>query len=136
MAISYSIFLKSRFLDAAGDFDETLGVGAGTPWGAGEESDYLLRGLKSGRRLRYYPDLEVRHPRRDAASVDSARLMSYARGHGRVLRKHGYSLFDLVLEVIKTTGAFVVFSLARRRLMKPYLIRAVGYLSGYFSPRA
>ena len=42
-------------------FDESLGVGAGTPWGAGEETDYLLRLLEDGHRIFYDPAIAIWH---------------------------------------------------------------------------
>lgn len=135
MAISYSIFLRLPFVDAVGNFDETLGVGAGTRWGAGEESDYLIRGIKRGQRLRYYPELEVRHPRRDILD-DGQRILGYACGHGRVLRKNGYSFLFLGKEIVVALAAFGVYTLTRRRIMTPYLVRARGYFSGFFSKAA
>ena len=38
-----------------------LGVGSGTPMGSGEETDYLLRALEQGFRIRFEPDLVVFH---------------------------------------------------------------------------
>ena len=45
--ISFTIFLRRRVVERVGEFDETLGVGAGTPYGSCEESDYLIRAVKS-----------------------------------------------------------------------------------------
>src|SRR5262245_18066114 len=39
-AITFTIFLRRRAATGVA-FDETLGVGAGSQWGAGEETDYL-----------------------------------------------------------------------------------------------
>ncbi|MGI5864876.1 MAG: glycosyltransferase family 2 protein, partial [Myxococcales bacterium] len=54
-AISFSVFLRAKVARTIGGFDETLGVGAGTPWGSGEETDYLLRALEAGFDLRFDP---------------------------------------------------------------------------------
>ena len=40
--------LVTPVVEAVGAFDETLGPGAGTPWGSGEDTDYHLRILKAG----------------------------------------------------------------------------------------
>lgn len=90
-AISYTIFLRRLVVDAVGSFDETLGVGAGTPWGSGEETDYLLRALSLQFQLIYEPSIFVFHPH-PLTQYDEklfARGAAYGAGMGRVLRKHG-----------------------------------------------
>jgi glycosyltransferase involved in cell wall biosynthesis len=93
--ISSCIFLKRHAVEAVGDFDETLGVGAGTPYGAGEETDYLIRVVKSGYQLYYRPDLFVRHPPSEQTITPKMlqRTYFYGAGMGRVLRKHHYPLW-------------------------------------------
>ncbi len=93
MAISYTIFLRRAVCDRLPTgFDETLGVGANTRFGSGEETDYLLRALHEGSRLRYLPEITVFHPNKtltlDAAAVRKA--YQYGMGMGRVLSKHLY----------------------------------------------
>lgn len=90
--VSSGIFMRRDVLERLGDFDEDLGTGSGTPFGAGEETDMVLRALASGARMRYMPDLSVRHPDfRDAGMTTEtlAKVRRYNRGFGRVLRKHG-----------------------------------------------
>lgn len=91
LALSATIFLRRELVEAVGGFDETLGLGAGTPWGSGEESDYLLRALALGFRLRYDPALVVWHPPPPSVYSEQAyaRGLSYGAGLGRVLRKSG-----------------------------------------------
>jgi glycosyltransferase involved in cell wall biosynthesis len=71
-------------------FDESLGVGSGTEWGAGEGTDLLLRLLADGKLLYYFPDIAVGHPplltRYNAKAWRKAH--SYGCGMGRVLRNH------------------------------------------------
>jgi GT2 family glycosyltransferase len=88
---SATLFLKAKLVRAVGDFDPDLGSGSGTPFGAGEETDYVLRALASGARIRYVPHLEVNHAEwRSAGEPDEvrAKVRRYNRGFGRVLRKH------------------------------------------------
>src|SRR5262249_9641648 len=59
-AITFSIFLRAEVAREF-MFDETLGVGAGTPWGAGEETDYLLRMIEAGHVVHYDPSIAVWH---------------------------------------------------------------------------
>ncbi|WP_158899665.1 glycosyltransferase family 2 protein [Burkholderia sp. L27(2015)] len=93
--ISSCIFLKRHAVEAVGEFDETLGVGAGTPYGSGEETDYLIRVVKGGFRLNYLPDLFVRHPPSEQVITSKMleRTYFYGAGMGYVLRKHHYPLW-------------------------------------------
>lgn len=90
-AISFSIFLRRPLVERIGGFDEALGVGAGTPWGAGEETEYLLRGLQTGGRVEYDHDLVLRHPVKTAGFGPDAieRQCRYEAGLGRVIRHAG-----------------------------------------------
>lgn len=130
MAISYCIFLRLDVVRTVGLFNETLGVGSGSPWGAGEESDYLLRAIRQGARFFYEPDIHIHHPDKAPLS-DPLRFLSYARGHGRVLRLHGYPWATVAKDVFVALGAFLVKSMTERHLMYPYLYRAWGYIAGY-----
>jgi hypothetical protein len=132
MGISYCIFLRLAIVRKVGSFDETLGVGSGTPWGAGEESDYLLRAIRHGARLHYNPDIHIYHP--DKTMSDPSRLLAYARGHGRVLRLNGYSWITVAKDVFVALAAFIVKSASTRHIMYPYLYRAWGYIAGYSAP--
>lgn len=90
--VAVSIYLRGYVVDRVGPFDETLGVGAGTPWGSGEETDYLLRALEHGFELHFDPALVSRHEqtRTDMSDATITAGFSYGMGMGRVLRKHGY----------------------------------------------
>lgn len=117
--ISFTIFLKKHVVDQVGFFDEKLGVGAGTPWGSGEETDYLLRALQAGFRLFYNPDITVHHAQHVAQYNRQAfrRAYSYGAGMGRVLRKHEYPLWFVLYEWAKSGGGGFV-SLLRGRFGK------------------
>ena len=60
-AVSPSIFVRRSVVGEV-RFDETLGVGSGTVYGSGEESDFLLQLLEHHRRLDYRPEFVVHHP--------------------------------------------------------------------------
>lgn len=97
-AVTYVYFLRRKAALGVGGFDERLGPGAGTPWGAGDDNDYMLRVLKGGARVYFDPALKVHHPPLfsgfDAATL--AKRASYARADGRVLRKHPMPLWWMV----------------------------------------
>jgi len=136
-AISYTIFLKRHVCDAvAGGFDETLGVGANTLFGSGEETDYLIRAIRSGKRLRYAPEITVFHPNK-TAQIDVqmiGKAMKYGCGMGRVLAKHGYPLHFRVKVLARPMLGCVLAALQ----LRPTLIRfrwatAVGRFRGMVS---
>lgn len=102
-ALSVSLFLRREVVDRVGLFDESLGVGAGTLWGSGEETDYVLRALNAGYLLRFDPAIEILHPaakdRFDLAQ--RTRAYAYALGMGRVLRTHSFPLRDRLQFVLR-----------------------------------
>lgn len=110
--ISYTMFLRREVVTAVGPFDEDLGVGAGTPWGSGEETDYLIRALEAGFRIFYDPNLWVVHPNKEPTPVMAYR---YALGMGRVLRKHGYPLWFLAYYSARNLGATLLHLASGKR---------------------
>src|SRR5262249_368609 len=93
---------------------ETLGPGSGTPWGAGEETDYLLRAIDAGFTIEYEPELTVSHPQKrvdyTAATVAAGR--SYGMAMGRVLRKNGYPRWSAASHAGRAFGGAAI-ALAR-----------------------
>jgi glycosyltransferase involved in cell wall biosynthesis len=89
---SYTTFYRKSALDRAGTFNESLGVGSGTIWGAGEETELMLRALRKNAKGLYDPELRIVHPEPlaifDAYTIDRGRR--YNRGFGRVLRLGEY----------------------------------------------
>lgn len=83
----WSMFLSKGAVDGV-RFNDELGVGADTPWGAGEGTDFLLRILGRGYSIQYEPRLFVHHPSDPRPEWVA---LNYARGLGRVLRLNGYS---------------------------------------------
>lgn len=110
-AVSFTLFLRTHVVREIGPFDETLGIGAGTPWGSGEETDYLLRALEHGFALYYEPSLIVHHPQKERSPVVA---ISYGRGMARVLRTHGYSPWFRSKAVLRPLGGSLL-SLVRGR---------------------
>lgn len=112
--ISYTIFLRRAVVVGVGEFDETLGVGAGTPWGSGEETDFLVRALKSGAVVLYDPAVVVHHPTKTDTINEQLlhKAFSYGCGLGRVLRKHGYGMRFRLRALIRPAGG-VLLSMAK-----------------------
>jgi glycosyltransferase involved in cell wall biosynthesis len=136
---SISLFFRTGCARQVGDFDEQLGVGAGTPWGAGEDTDYVLRALAQGAVGMHEPSLRVLH----AAAVRSIedapgcrRTRAYARGLGRVLRKHRFPLWMVlggcVLSFARACRALVI---ARPDEARWHLEVLAGRVEGWCSRR-
>jgi hypothetical protein len=111
------MFVKRALAEQIGGFDESLGVGAGTPWGSGEEADFLIRIIDAGYRLYYRPELYVRHENVTKLFTPGLvrRADSYGAGMGRVLNKHRYPLWKK-LEVMLRPVAGMLRSLSRGEL--------------------
>ncbi|MBI4756210.1 MAG: glycosyltransferase family 2 protein [Betaproteobacteria bacterium] len=89
-ASSITLFLRRDLFESLGGFDERLGV---SRWfGAGEETDFVLRALHAGYRFRYCPDALVHHafsPRPVGRLGEAcARARSRERGIGALYAKH------------------------------------------------
>lgn len=89
LAISFCLFFRKNVIDKVGEFNEEIGVGASTLYGAGEESDYLYRALNNGFRICHFPELQVFHPRKDSdEDLVFSRATSYGFGIGYVMKKN------------------------------------------------
>lgn len=114
-SVTYVYFLRRGAALGVGGFDVSLGPGAGTPWGAGDDNDFMLRALENGARVYFDPELTVHHPPLflgfDAASI--SKREHYARADGRVLRKHPMPAWWML--------AFFAMPLARWFLAAPSL---------------
>jgi GT2 family glycosyltransferase len=113
--VSYTIFLRSSVCSAVGPFDEELGVGAGTRFGSGEETDYLIRTAKLGFNIQYLPELIVFHPNQklyDRNQRDKA--FRYGMGMGKVLSKHRYNLSNNLLAILRPLGGALLSLLTLR----------------------
>lgn len=122
-AVEYTIFLRREKIRGVW-FDEALGPGAGTIYGAGEGTEYLLQLLASESRLHYNPDLVVIHPSPHhiyGATVMRDRAYRYGCGAGHVLRQGRYPLWFMANWLIRPLGGAILslgplrFSEARYR---------------------
>ena len=137
-AVAVTIFFRRKVVDAVDGFDETLGVGSGTPWGSGEETDYVLRALESGFRIDYDPSVVVYHesPNPPFTRVAAARGYSYGMGNARVLRKHGYRWSFAAYRIMQLVAGSAYF-LVRGRFghARFYWAMARGRAVGWFRSR-
>jgi glycosyltransferase involved in cell wall biosynthesis len=100
-APSVTLFLRRKVIDRVGRFDESLGLGSGTPYGSGEETDYLVRAFNADCRIVRHPEIVVNHPDQDLSSPGSAdKARSYGRGRNRVIRKHSLGTWFVLVNVL------------------------------------
>lgn len=87
---SITLFLRRQVIDDVGEFDERFGVGQW--YGAGEESDLVLRALAGRHRIAYEPSAVIHHHYDPRPPVDWRRhaqaLRRRSRGTGAVYAKH------------------------------------------------
>ena len=136
-ATSISLFLRGEIIKAVGDFDETLGVGAGTFWGGGEDIDYALRAVEAGFKVYYRPDVLVFHPSPPALDYSKLahRAFRYGAGIGRVWRKHDFPLWLVAYYLVRPAGGSILSLLRGRKSKAHYHFSAFqgrfrGWLSG------
>lgn len=132
-AISYTIFIKNSDKII---FDERLGIGSGTPFGSGEETDLLLRLIRDGFKGRYFRNLYVYHPNKSIE--DLSRLKSYAMGMGGVFRKNLClnisflkAFFNLMI-VRPLGGALLYFVKFNFKTCKLYFLNMIYRWKGFF----
>lgn len=110
-AISHTIFLRRSVVERVGGFDERLGLGSGTPWGSGEEIDYLVRALRLGARLEYDPSFVVTHPVRPFSADELVALGRRDGGSiGYVLSANRYPAGTILRLLVRPLVASVAFA--------------------------
>jgi GT2 family glycosyltransferase len=135
--ISFTIFVRRTLIDKVGLFDESLSLGAGTPWGAADETDYLLGALQAGCKLRYEPSLAIPHPgpinQSPAATGKSPeRAFRYAMGTGRVIWKRGLPFWYAGYRAARPlVGAAAAMGRMKWEQAKIYLAVSKGITRGY-----
>ncbi|HJV86018.1 MAG TPA: glycosyltransferase family A protein [Noviherbaspirillum sp.] len=88
MAVSFMLFFNRKLFAHIGNFDSRLGVGQ---WfGAGEETDLVMRALHAGASITFFQDAVVHHPWKPAGSGPVARheMRRRERGTGALYAKH------------------------------------------------
>ena len=93
---SFQLFFHRQLFERIGNFDCRLGVGLF--YGAGEETDLVLRALRAGTLLTYEPSAQVHHPIKTPTPDPQARLAARyrARGAGALWAKHGLPAWVIV----------------------------------------
>jgi glycosyltransferase involved in cell wall biosynthesis len=131
---SATLFLRREVVSAVGGFNENLGIGAPSPYQAGEERDYVLRALACGFEMWYEPGLTVYHP--SLYSIEHQRRNTYvsALSEGCVQRLHGYPLHRVGGELARSFGGAAI-RLCQGDWFRAQVcgLRGAGQLVGYVS---
>jgi glycosyltransferase involved in cell wall biosynthesis len=113
-------------------FDESLGPGAGTRFGCGEDTDLLLTLMNRGIRGRFYSILYIGHPCKNEF-VDVRRAESYGGGFGRVLAKHSNPLLFVGMVAFDFARAALRMLLGDRSRASRFWAHGNGMIRAYFS---
>lgn len=131
---SSTIFVRRTAATRDKLFDESIGAGAGTRFGSGEETDYILGLLATGLRGYFDRTWYIGHPKRDMLSgqINESRARGYGSGMGYVLRKHSHHLLAagfVVYDLIRSLAALTRGDLRAASLCRCH---AHGIVNGYF----
>ena len=134
--IEWACIFKKDLLINLGGFDPLIGVGANSPWQSCEIQDLSLRALEKGAKIIYDPAFFGHHAElyEEVPSEGLIKKMrGYARGHGRVLKLHTYSIVDLAYWVMRPSVkcAFQLFTMRLKRAEMSLNI-ALGRFEGFF----
>lgn len=115
--IEWMLTVRKTAFMAAGGFDENIGPGAKTAWGAYEVQDLALNLLSNGSRGYYDPALIGHHPedisdRTTAANI--AKMRVYSGGLGYVMRKHGYALAAFLPRLLRPLAGVAIYGASGR----------------------
>ncbi len=112
-ASSIALFFRRELFEALGGFDERLGVGRW--YGAGEETDFLLRALTFGARFDHAPEARVHHRFSTKQHGDwramCRNIRNRARGTGALYAKQRLDSYV----VIRGCSAPLLLALLKRR---------------------
>lgn len=129
-AVSCSFFIKRS---AIGDlqFDERLGVGSGTQYGSGEDTDFILCAIEHGAKILYDGSKCIFHPTPSWKNRVSKGWL-YGNGYGVVLRRHRYTLARLSWAIgVQLVRAFQSFLFLDFRKAMFHCAMSFGRLCGY-----
>jgi hypothetical protein len=131
--VSCTIFLRTALVRSLGDFDPRLGLGSGRGSTSGEETEYLVRAVRSNARIVYDPSLHVEH---DAYAYDDASLAALGLRDGLslgyILRKHSFPRSEVARRLLRPAGGVLVSLIRRdRRRARFHAATLRGRILGY-----
>jgi len=118
-SIMSTMFFRMSVLAEVGTFDEGMGVGSSGWYGAGEESDLMIRVLDAGGRVDYEPGLVVLQdePRDEADAAFVRKMLRYGCGNGHLWRLHRLPRRQLLWYSARKAGAVAVRTVRGQRAL-------------------
>jgi glycosyltransferase involved in cell wall biosynthesis len=134
--ISISLFFRQSAIRAVDGFDEFIGVGSGSKFGSGEDTDYVLRILQLGHRGWFEASFAIFHPdpKPDVSPAAQSRARSYGLGFGYVQRMHKMPFLIFVYLCMRPAAGWLLNFARGRKSSGVYLATLRGRLAGYFHP--
>ena len=135
---SWCIFLRRTDALQTGPFDTHMGLGSGTPWLSGEETDFLVRMIDSGKKIYHDPGIRIFHdsPHDSPEEPDIAKVYGYAMGRMYLLEKHRFPLWFKLLNILFPLAClFREVPVQGTAALKNRLAMFRGRLSGFFAAR-
>ena len=129
---SFTLFFRYEFIINVQSFDEKMGVGTHTIFGAGEEHDFMLRGMALGHVGVYIHDLVVYHPAKgENFEINSfKRRLSYSAGLAYFLIKNRKFLERKIFYSYIINQFLMIFSSVRPSRVLLNLVSLYGFLRG------
>lgn len=133
LPISVGIFCRNNVLNLVGrNFDEALG--AGTPFGSGEETELIVRFLEKKIHVEYDGNIQVFHPVSRYVEDDFLKFYRYGLGFGylnaKVFLRGYFSVLPYFLEMLARSAIGLVFNINKPIARKVYWCRFCGILRG------
>ena len=134
----FTVFVRRNSLRDV-RYNESLGVGAETLWGADEGPDFLIRLVRNGVRLVYFPFLFVYHPDKVAriTTLTLERAASYSRGRGCLFRLHRFPLKTVAESLLRPAAGSLLYLLRCQPMRSAYYLATLtGILRGLFMTKS
>lgn len=138
LTMAYSpvlILPKNKLLELKG-FDEEFGVGA--KYGAGEETDILLRLNKNRIPLYYLERMKVRHGFKNQGDAELIKTYNYYVGTGALIKKHLVYLREIAIcnKFMRLTLGAAVKWITGSKIQKSYYRERIrGFWKGFITYR-
>lgn len=134
LGITFLMFFHAHIVKEIA-FDENIGPGSGTPWGCGEDMDYLFRCIRAVYNIYYNAKLIVRHP--NPYKIYNFRQLvwreySYGRGNGYLMGNNFSSSF-VTAEILPNFPYVITYLFQGRFDYSAYVAASIiGMCLGYW----